>query len=375
MKRIAIIGYFGMGNFGDDLMLYYLVNHILGRAPEIEINVFYCDNGSPDVYKTLFSKNRRLTYYKRGNLKNFFKIVNRCDALVFGGGTCFHEGGVGAIEYFLIAKLLCVRTLYLGIGIGRINSLKRRLMIRAALLFANVATFRDRKSLNMAKQLLPFRKRSFLSVADLAYLGTDDIQRWKCKHSNTRYKSKTLLLSWRDFESWEVKYDHINTIVDHLCKGLKVICLKHDINSIRLMPLCALVDNNIHELLLQHLNMVLHKTGINVSLIHNKNLFEQLSEISRNSVFISARMHGLIVGKIMGIPTVGFNYSPKVEAFAKDINHNCIIQPNELFDNFQIIEQKVDEALHVKAHKIDLTFWKNMHQSACKNIDILFSRT
>ena len=83
MAKIAISGYYGFKNFGDEAILSVLVNH-LKSLQNTDITVF-----SSDVEYT--EKTYGVKVVKRFCLKNVLKTIKDCDVLVSGGGSLLQD--------------------------------------------------------------------------------------------------------------------------------------------------------------------------------------------------------------------------------------------------------------------------------------------
>lgn len=142
-KKVIIIGNYGPGNFGDEVML----DVILSILPE-QCKV-YIPTRSPETLKELHYDNRIIPIYFR-NLWSIIKGALKSDAFLFGGGTIFTSGrGKGidlALLLSLVLKLLAKKKIYF-YGIGYSESTPIQLRILAKLLMQNENVFvRDRKS-------------------------------------------------------------------------------------------------------------------------------------------------------------------------------------------------------------------------------------
>jgi len=361
MKRVVITGYYGVGNLGDDLALYYLVKNIFKILPKVKINVFFIKNGSVDCYKTLFNNDKKVRFYERSSVKNLYKIIKNCDVLIFGGGTCFHEGGAGALYEFLIAKLLKIKTLYLGVGIGKLLSFKSKLKCIFSMYLADLVAFRDLNSLNTALSLAPSRKEKLYLTADFVYLGIEDYL--KLRSSQEKKINGTLLISWRDFGFWEVPSGYEQVLLKSLYKNILNICKSYEIKKISCLPLCDL-DININKKIISDLRKIL-PSHVEINFIFKNCIFEKLSEIAKVNFFISARLHGLFLGRILNIPTIGFNYSPKIRYFADEIGENCVVSLEELLNDSRIIKFKLSS---LKSKEIDKVFLIQKKKEAYNNI-------
>ena len=83
MVKVAISGYYGFKNFGDEAILSVLVNH-LKEHENIDITVFSSD-------KEYTSKTYSVNSVKRFDLKNVIKTIRETDVLISGGGSLLQD--------------------------------------------------------------------------------------------------------------------------------------------------------------------------------------------------------------------------------------------------------------------------------------------
>ena len=89
MKRhIALLGYYGYDNIGDEAVLegivFALRQSAAKRNVKLDITVLSAD---PDTTRKRCDVNAT----DRKNIKNVISALNKCDALVVGGGSLFQD--------------------------------------------------------------------------------------------------------------------------------------------------------------------------------------------------------------------------------------------------------------------------------------------
>ena len=83
MSKIVVWGYYGNENFGDDIMLYNIVEYLHG---ENDLHII-----TSDIDKTKIPNVKKVKLYetykskKIQNLKLFFRIFSGKDFLIWGG--------------------------------------------------------------------------------------------------------------------------------------------------------------------------------------------------------------------------------------------------------------------------------------------------
>src|SRR3989339_978082 len=127
--KIALSGYYGFGNIGDEALLTIIKQKIAGA----EFTV----------------------------LDRSFKIISqifRSDLLISGGGTLFQDKTSSRSFYYYIgvvalAKLMGKKVMILAQGFGPLNKTLNRHLARLVLNRVDIITLRDKQSLETIKKL------------------------------------------------------------------------------------------------------------------------------------------------------------------------------------------------------------------------------
>jgi len=80
--KILIIGYFGMGNIGDDVILSVEIDHIKNLRVPVVITV-------PSKYPDTIIKNYNVASFYLYNIFKIIKTVVASDVIIVGGGGLF----------------------------------------------------------------------------------------------------------------------------------------------------------------------------------------------------------------------------------------------------------------------------------------------
>jgi len=142
--RIAVSGYYGFKNAGDDAILMALVNTIRALAPGAEITVF---SNSP-------AETRQLYGVRAVNRWNPFGVIwalLRSDLLLSGGGGLLQDvTGVLSICYYLVVVALALAVgkpvVYYAQGVGPVRTCFGRWLARIVSNRVDLITVRDQAS-------------------------------------------------------------------------------------------------------------------------------------------------------------------------------------------------------------------------------------
>jgi polysaccharide pyruvyl transferase WcaK-like protein len=158
-RGIFLYGYYGAGNLGDDLLLLAALDILRGVFPE---HVFFVrDHGDTRALQGVGSDvtftgiesvlaDRGRTKFSRfaRYLGAYLRVFRRCDWLVFGGGTVFHE--TASVRPLLLQWLMCIvarvrglRIAALGVGIGDLRSPSARWLLARIVCSCEIFLVRD----------------------------------------------------------------------------------------------------------------------------------------------------------------------------------------------------------------------------------------
>lgn len=130
MKRLLVIGYYGFGNFGDELILSGVQAELAGLPCEA---VFAVHN--PQQYAPLRCSRHSLV--DRGDLRALNEAVTRCDAVMLGGGGLVQDSSSwrSSLYYLGIMRWAALRgraTVSYAQGIGPLTRPWTRRLVRRA---------------------------------------------------------------------------------------------------------------------------------------------------------------------------------------------------------------------------------------------------
>lgn len=323
MAKIAISGYYGFKNFGDEAILSVLVNH-LKPLQNADITVF-----SSDVEYT--EKTYGVKAVKRFCLKNVLKTIKDCDVLVSGGGSLLQDvTSLKSLIYyaFIIAMGLFFnkKVVIFAQGIGPLNSNVAQNIVKNLLKYCSYVTVRDENSLKLLEKLgikseLVCDPIYSLDIKSEPQNGVVGVQLRDFKTMNQELLQKLALLIVTKFSDKKIEIFSLQKTQDlDLCKRFEAI-----VKSFNPDICTEIVEDDI------------------------------VNRLSRLEYLIGMRFHAVLVALKCGVRTCAINYDVKVEKIATDAKIPLISM--DAHENLEEIYQKMqnlnrDELLRFANSKI-----------------------
>ena len=323
MAKIAISGYYGFKNFGDEAILSVLVNH-LKSLQNTDITVF-----SSDVEYT--EKTYGVKAVKRFCLKDVLKTIKDCDVLVSGGGSLLQDvTSLKSLIYyaFIIAMGLFFnkKVVIFAQGIGPLNSNVAQNIVKNLLKYCSYVTVRDENSLKLLEKLgikseLVCDPIYSLDIKSEPQNGVVGVQLRDFKTMNQELLQKLALLIVTKFADKKIEIFSLQKTQDlDLCKRFEAIVKLFN------PDICTeIVEDDI------------------------------INRLSRLEYLIGMRFHAVLVALKCGVKTCAINYDVKVEKIATDAKIPLISM--DAHENLEEIYQKMqnlnrDELLRFANSKI-----------------------
>lgn len=284
-KKIGLVGYFGWGNFGDEL---FLEAHKQYLSPIYDLEVLH------DKLQSPYFKNPIDTY------------VDKVDAILIGGGDLLNP--VRVSDLYWKKEYLKKPVFVYGIGVpnykwSRANILKE---YTDFLTHPNckLIVVRDVESYNWIKKNIP--------VEDKLFWFPDAVCAWnRPSVPKVLNKSKTLGIVMRSHRSLTQDLQPLRDMIDH-AKSLDYK-IKH------------LVLANL-ELGKADLEMAKSIAREDEEIFYSEDLNEMCKEIASCSMLATIKFHGMVVATMYGIPCVAMSVTPKNRNFLKMIERPEMLQ-------------------------------------------------
>lgn len=362
--KVVISGFYGLGNTGDEAILEAIVDNLRDELPQPDITVFSL---SPEKTSQTYNVN---SIYRgwRHDFKGKVKALKEADLLISGGGGLLQDTYptkliFGPLPYYLLivfmAKLCGTKVMFFSQGIGPVNSLWGKILMRVFANLADFITVRDQFSKDLLHKLGVNRPESKVT-ADIVF-GFKKKEDNACLESLSLERNEKLVaVSVRPWFEHSFYYKELAQSLDQLIEleGITPVFVPmeghHDVTA-----------SNKVMAEMKHKDKC-HLLGPDFS------PNQYLNFISNCEITIGLRLHSLIFSALVGIPHIGISYDKKVESLLKRTGMWSYSFPLEELDS----EKLVENAQTVLTNRNELSEQVQEHASkmrkdAIENIDLL----
>ena len=310
--KIAICGYYGHKNFGDEAILRVILSHVKRKYPCAKICVI---NGG-------FSPQRVL------------KSLLKADLFIFGGGSLLQNSTSNASLFYYLgvifaANLFCKRKIMLANGFGPIISKNIAPKILENVLKMAINTFdfisvRDKNSQKILQKLLP--KRKIELVPDPALISFERINQWLINRASSDGLNEEAPYFVLCFNSRALNEAKISSI--EAAKSLEFISKR--------MNLCPkIVVLNENEDLQFALDVARHFVCAEIFV---PRCIEDATLCFQGANFvISGRFHGVLLAFTLGIPMIALSGDPKIMSACEDFSNSAPFPACKMDDGVLIL--------------------------------------
>lgn len=282
--RAAILGYYGFGNLGDELLLEACLK-MFGRCGLGRESVIVLSN-NPDETSRVFG----VDSVNRWRLREVVSALRNSETLLLGGGGIFQDTtSVKSCVWYWglvrLARFFGLKVWALGQSVGPLKSRVSRVLAGNALKACRVLHVRGENSRGVAESL----------GCRNVIVGSDLVMTLKAQAS--RGEGKYVLVNLRPCENLS---DYVRIIAPHL-QGKNVIG-------------AALSDEDTDAL-----------SALNLQGVVRVKTFREASELwAGASEAVGMRLHFGVLSRIFATPLVMMPYDVKVKEFAAQSGVPCI---------------------------------------------------
>ncbi len=301
IMKIALSGYYGFDNAGDEALLAAITSSLLRLQPEAEFVVF---SGNPG--KTSSLHGFHAIYHK--NPLAVIQELRGSELLISGGGSIFQDiTSPLSLPYYIsvvvLAKLLRKPVVFYAQGVGPINRSFSKLLMRLVANRVDLITLRDSASSRFLFEMGVSRPPMLVTADPVFSLEPESsdhtrINSLLASHGIGRQPLIGVAVrKWRALDGYQ---EILAKVLDDLARrGYQIIFVPmsfpEDVTESRRV---AGLMNSEALVLDQHLTSQ-----------------ELLALIALLDLMIAMRLHALIFAANRGIPFAGISYDPKVDAF------------------------------------------------------------
>lgn len=335
-------GYYGKGNFGDDLMLKMLIEQISLLDTDASFVVLLAKNGSVASFDSVEWR-VPVRCVQSCSLLKFIKESLKSDCYIWGGGTALHDRGFCGFYYNIISRILGRKVFWIGIGVDHIGRLRSK--IKAALSVASCSwmSVRDQESLDLVRHYFPW--------FDNVELGSDIVWEFDFNDCDRSGADKFMVLSWSSsLDMFEGGADFLDFGL--FAEVLIEFCYRTGITEIRIVDMGDVSDEGANDQLYAELRK---RNGSVFSLVRLSNLDvdEKFQIITTSRFVVSARLHPFMVASLCGIPALGYAYASKVRNFINLHGRGAVLDvgPLERRTLLAKLEQAEEECCEARVQK------------------------
>lgn len=335
---VAICGAYGRGNTGDNAILEAIIKEMRGIDPDMPLYVLSKD---PSETRKLYRVNSIFTF----NIPAFRNAVRKTKLYINGGGSLIQDvtsrrSLIFYLYNIMAAKRLGNRVLMYGCGIGPVlRPLDRWLSGKVLNKYVDIITLREDSSAEELKRLGVSKPQTILSADPALSLAPapEEVVDSVFRSQGVPVKGKYICFGLRNWNGFSEKLPSIAAAAEYAYRkfGLTPVFVPIDLHDI-----------DVAEKVASRLSVPYHimKSAMSACQV--------IGVMSRMTVVVSMRLHGLIFTTRSGAPLIGIAYDPKVSAFMKYLGQDLCCGLNEVSE--ELLTEMIDKAMIKSADKDSL---------------------
>ena len=366
--KLTLIGYYGYGNFGDDIILASLLNRLDRMETVSRIRVLVREDTYSGARHFKLDKAHYLPTVRLKDKLNKYRYFLDTDLFVWGGGTCLYEpenrdirGLKGFLRNTRLFRLLDKPYGFLGIGMGSLESRRARCITRTLLQQAAFGTFRDHKSLAMARRLTNSNRWNRLELCGDPFLLSEH---WIKRLSKVRERRKLGKIAFCGHFSY-AREDRMVAFyaaqMDRLIEELGVTVCCVPMQSSRTAD-----DNRFHRRMAETV-----RNREQFHILTYDSTEELISIMEEMDFLIGMRLHAITLADVLGIPNAAVEYMPKVGFYLEPFNRLNLLRKYRLLESISPYDvTRINEAYWREKSFLGKIL-HNLVQEAERNLQVL----
>lgn len=287
-KNVAISGYYGFDNFGDDAILACIVDYLRSRGSNVAVI-----SGNPKKTSALY----QVFSVKNFNILAVFALLANSDVLISGGGSLLQDvtSFKSLFYYSFVIKMalaLKKKVIIFAQGIGPLKHPRSEKIVKEILSKASLITVRDEKSLERVK-----------NWGFNATLVNDPV--FSLDLPRHEEDSGIIGVQLRDCKTMNDLL--LNQLADKIVsefsdKKIEIYSFQKSID----LKICKIFEKMLK----------LRNPEIQTEVLHSLSQVDFMIKISKLDYMIAMRFHAVLVALKCGVKTLAINYDAKVMKLA-----------------------------------------------------------
>lgn len=312
VKRIAISGYYGFNNSGDEAVLQSMLLALQAEGKEQGVRIEpIVLSANPEWTERMYGV-RAIHRMKLGAVA---AELRKCDGLISGGGSLLQDAtGALTIPYYLaivqLAQWLGKPTFIYAQGIGPVNRRLYDPFIRSVFKKCRYISVRDQESADLLQRMgVPNARIDVVPDPVMGLKLKDAVLNKPSDRSQGASDTPVVGISVR---YWNKDRNELKA----LAESLKAVQASRDV-ILRFLPFHLPTDEEASRYVMELLGAGQHsvdssRVQLISGVIHPQDM---LAEVSSCDVLIGMRLHSLIYAASQHVPLLGISYDPKIDQF------------------------------------------------------------
>ncbi len=339
MKTVVISGYYGYENIGDEALLAAIIGALRAEIFDLHIIVL---SATPKKTGTRYG----VEGVNRLSLFSVFSALKRADLLISGGGSLLQDvTGPLTIPYYLgivaLARMLGKPVMFYAQGIGPVNGVFGRALIRLVADGVDMITLRDRASIDLLREIGVHNPPVELTADPVFGMDVDrsaNAREFWALPGTDRSGKPVMAIFVREWRGLSGYKKAVAQLADYMYdKGWEAafVPMQYPGDVAPAREIAGLMNHN----------PIIIERGLSFT--------ELTGLVSSTDLVIGMRLHALIIATICEIPMVGISYDPKVAEFLDSIDQP-VVKELESITSGSLIEKVNDIAANKEAVKRQL---------------------